>query len=109
MTGTWMRKRDTTVRFEGLDAMPPAAPLTPAFEALTDEEVERRAAADPDAGTIPPGFWDGADRMEPETEERITLRLDPDVPRWFRGLGDGHRARMNAVLRSCVDAQRKAA
>ena len=101
-----MRKRDTTVRFDSLDAMPPAPPLSPAFKAMTDMEVERRAAADPDAGAIPEGFWDGAEHVEPEAQ--ITLRLDPDVLRWFRGLGDGYRARMNAVLRSYVDAQTKA-
>ena len=100
-----MRKRDTTVRFDSLDAMPPAPPLTPAFKAMTDAEVERRAAADSDAGAIPEGFWDGADRVEPD--EQIVLRLDPEVLRWFRGLGDGYRARMNAVLRSYVDAQTK--
>ena len=101
-----MRKRDTTVRFENLDAMPPTAPLTPAFKAMTDAEVERRAAADPDAGAIPSGFWDGADRIDPEAQ--VTLQLDPDVLRWFRSLGEGYRARMNAVLRSYVDAQTKA-
>ena len=106
MTETPRRKRDTTVRFESLDAMPPAPPLTPAFKAMTDAEVEERAAADPDAGAIPTGFWDGADRVEPE--DQIMLRLDPDVLRWFRGLGDGYRARMNAVLREYVDGQTKA-
>ena len=28
---------------------------------MSDEEAERRAAADPDAGVVPPGFWDSGD------------------------------------------------
>lgn len=31
---------------------------------------------------------------------RITLACDADVVRWFRSLGHGYQARMNAVLRS---------
>lgn len=30
----------------------------------------------------------------------VTIRLDADLVRWFRGLGRGHQTRMNAVLRA---------
>lgn len=30
---------------------------------------------------------------------RVTTGLDADVARWYRGLGAGYQARMNAVLR----------
>ena len=49
--------------FDSLDAMPAAEPLSAEFKALTDEDAEARAADDPDAGTIPPGFWDEAQSL----------------------------------------------
>lgn len=101
-------KRETLVRYDSLDAMPLAEPLSDAFRALSDEEAARRVASDPDAGAIPPGFWDTAQPVEAETKEQITLRLDPDVLRYFRGTGKGYQSRINAVLKSYVQAQKKA-
>ena len=108
MTGKPTRKLEATVRFDGLDAMPPAEPLGRAFDALTDAEVEARAAADPDADTIPPGFWDTATPFEVATKEQITLRLDADVLRHFRETGRGYQTRINAVLKSYVRAKERA-
>jgi uncharacterized protein (DUF4415 family) len=87
--------------------MPPPKPLSKAFHEMTDKEAERRAAADPDAGVIPPGFWDKATLHMPQTKEQITLRLDPDVISWFKRSGKGYQSRMGAVLRSYVEAKRK--
>jgi uncharacterized protein (DUF4415 family) len=108
MSGKPTRGREATVRYDGLDAMPSAEPLSPAFKALTDEEVEARAAADPDAGLIPPGFWDTAKPFAAAGKEQITLRLDADVLRHFRGTGKGYQSRINAVLRSYVRAKERA-
>jgi len=74
---------------------------------MSDEEAERRAAADPDAGVIPPGFWDNATVRMPQSKQQITLRLDPDVIRWFKHTGKGYQSRMGAVLRSYVETKRK--
>lgn len=74
---------------------------------MSDEKVERRAAADPDAGVIPPGFWDNAELRMPPTKQQITLRLDPDVISWFKRTGKGYQSRMGAVLRGYVEAKRK--
>ncbi|WP_156368879.1 MULTISPECIES: hypothetical protein [unclassified Methylobacterium] len=46
------------MRFDSLDAMLPVEPLSSAYNALSDEEAASRAAADPDAGVIPVGFWE---------------------------------------------------
>jgi uncharacterized protein (DUF4415 family) len=35
---------------------------------------------------------------------RVTTGLDADVARWYRGLGQGYQARMNAVLRAYMHA-----
>lgn len=101
------KKRSRIVRYEKLDDIP-VKPLNRKLIEMSDEEVERRAASDPDAGVIPPGFWDKAELMMPLTKQQITLRLDPDVIGWFkRGGKKGYQSRMGAVLRSYVDAKRK--
>jgi len=107
MTAKNTRKRAKIVRYRSLDDMPPPKPLSKAFKNMSDTEVERRAAADPDAGVIPPGFWDDAKVLLPETKQQITLRLDPDVIRFFKTTGKGYQSRMGAVLRSYVEAKRK--
>jgi len=104
-----MKKREKLVRYESLDDMPPPKPLSKAFRAMSDEEVERRAKADPDAGVVPPGFWDKAQVFLPENKRQITLRLDADVIRWFRASGRGYQSRMGAVLKSYIAAQKKRA
>ena len=45
----------------------------------------------------------------PQKKESITLRIDRDVLAWFRSLGHGYQTRINAVLRSYVQAARKVA
>lgn len=109
MTARRTKKREKLVRYKSLDDMPPPPPLSKAFREMSDAEVERRAAADPDAGVIPPGFWDNAKVLLPETKQQITLRLDPEVIRWFRRSGKGYQSRMGAVLRSYVEAKRRRA
>jgi uncharacterized protein (DUF4415 family) len=99
------KKRTRLVRYESLDDMPPPKPLNRRLIEMSDEEVERRAAADPDAGIIPPGFWDNAKVLMPQAKQQITLRLDPEVIRWFKATGRGYQSRMGAVLKSYVAAK----
>ena len=107
MTVKTTKKRARIVSYESLDDMPPPKPLSKALREMSDEEVERRAAKDPDAGAIPPGFWDNATVWTPPNKQQITLRLDPDVIGWFKRTGKGYQSRMGAVLRSYVEAKRK--
>ena len=56
------------------------------------------------AGRLPAEWqkiWEG--RGAPK--ERVTLRLDRDVVRFFRSMGDGYGPRMNAILRSFMLAR----
>lgn len=55
---------------------------------------------------LPDGFWDDAEIIEPNTKTAISLRVDADVLEYFKSQGKGHLTRMNAVLRSYVEAQR---
>jgi uncharacterized protein (DUF4415 family) len=100
------KKRSKIVRYASLDQIP-VRPLNRKLIEMSDDEVERRAAADPDAGVIPPGFWDKAELRMPLTKQQITLRLDQDVIGWFKHTGKGYQSRMGAVLRSYVEAKRK--
>ena len=106
MTAKATPRRARLVRFDSLDAMPSAEPLSSEFKARPDADVQKRAANDPDAGTIPAGFWEGATPDLPENKEQVTLRLDPDVLRYFRALGRGYQSRINAVLRSYMVAKK---
>jgi uncharacterized protein (DUF4415 family) len=100
------RKPTRMVRYESLDDIP-VKPLNRKLIEMTDEEAERRAAADPDAGVIPHSFWNEATLLMPANKQQITLRLDPEVIGWFKRSGKGYQSRMGAVLRSYVEAKRK--
>lgn len=55
-------------------------------------------------GRLPPEWrevWEGRSAVK----ERVTLRLDRDVVRFFRRMGDGYGPRMNAILRSFMLAR----
>ena len=40
----------------------------------------------------------------PEKKSPVSIRLDPGVIEWFRRQGQGYQTRINAVLRSYVEA-----
>lgn len=48
-----------------------------------------------------PEDWQGLDSRQPlrQVKERVTIRLDADMLRWFRRLGPGYGQRINRVLR----------
>jgi hypothetical protein len=51
-------------------------------------------------------FWDDAEIVTPPPKKAFSIRIDEDVPEWFRSQGPGYQTRMNAVLRSFVEAQK---
>lgn len=55
---------------------------------------------------LPEGFWDTAELQEPVPKTAISLRVDADVLAFFRAQGRGYQTRMNAVLKSYVEAQK---
>lgn len=62
------------------------------------------AEAAPD---LPKNFWDDAELVNHTiTKEPISLRVDSDILEFFKAQGKGHLTRMNAVLRSYVEALR---
>jgi uncharacterized protein (DUF4415 family) len=75
-------------------------------EKMTDEEIERAIAEDPDAGTLPENWPEGVEIGMPRAKERITVRLDADVLDWFKSQGRGYQTRINAVLKAYVESQK---
>jgi uncharacterized protein (DUF4415 family) len=75
--------------------------------AMTEADIERAAAEDPDASMTTARDWEDARVVWPQTTEPVTLRLDKDVLAWFRRQGRGYQARINAVLRAFVQAHKR--
>lgn len=70
-------------------------------DALTDEEI--------DTSDIPPldeDFFANAKLRLPEPKQKITIRLDKDVVKWFKSHGKGYQTRINAVLRTYMKAHK---
>jgi uncharacterized protein (DUF4415 family) len=75
---------------------------------LTSEELANLDDSEIDYSDIPPldnSFWEKAVLTPPPGKERLTLRLDNDVLDYFKRRGRGYQSRINAVLRSYVEAQ----
>lgn len=60
-----------------------------------------------DAVDLPEDFWANAEVRPPRTKQSVHLRVDPEVLDFFKAEGSGHLTRMNAVLRSYVEARKK--
>lgn len=54
---------------------------------------------------LPPGWQQIAVAPRRGVKERMTLRLDSDVVKFFRGTGQGFQTRMNDVLRCYMHAR----
>jgi uncharacterized protein (DUF4415 family) len=76
--------------------------------ARTDAEVEAAARDDADAPPLDAEFWEKACVVMPAriAKRHQGMRLDADVIDWFKAQGPGWQTRMNAVLRSYVEAQK---
>jgi len=74
-------------------------------DALTDEDIERAVAEDPDAHPFwTEEDWKNARVVWPQGKAPVTLRLDKDIIAWFKARGRGYQTRINAVLRAFVEA-----
>jgi uncharacterized protein (DUF4415 family) len=78
-----------------------------ALDAMSEEQLERAIASDPDWKDVPRDWYKGAEAV-PARKQMIAIRLDPDVLAFFRGQGRGWQTRVNAVLRAYVEAVSKA-
>jgi uncharacterized protein (DUF4415 family) len=72
---------------------------------LTEEELEASIDYEEE------GEFDWSNVMVgiPGPKQQLTVRFDRDIVDWFKAQGAGYQTRMNAVLRSYVEAQKKQA
>jgi uncharacterized protein (DUF4415 family) len=77
-----------------------------AVDALTDEDIAKAVANDPDAAPIDID-WSDAVLVMPVRKKAISIRVDEDVLDFFKRGGDGYQGRINAVLRSYVQQMSK--
>lgn len=72
---------------------------------MTDQEIRRGIRDDPDAVPTNTEFWKRAQVVLPQPKQTATIRLDADLLGWPRSQ-KGYQTRINAVLRTYMDAQR---
>ncbi|MEZ2142378.1 BrnA antitoxin family protein [Bradyrhizobium sp. DN5] len=75
-------------------------------DALTDEDIAKAVAEDPDAAPIDID-WSDAVLVIPPKKKAISIRVDEDVLDFFKREGEGYQRRMNAVLRSYMQQKSK--
>ncbi len=75
--------------------------------ALTDEEINASIANDPDWADFKDADWSEAVIIVPPKKQPISIRIDGDVLDFFKKQGAGYQKRINAVLRSFMNASRK--
>jgi uncharacterized protein (DUF4415 family) len=91
-----MTQKNTTVRYS-----------LSAIKRKTARRASKSHANAPEAPPIGEDFWKRARVVMPSGKTSIHLRVDTDIFEWFKRQGEGHLTRMNAVLRSYVEAQKR--
>jgi uncharacterized protein (DUF4415 family) len=74
--------------------------------AMSDDEVDAAAAADPNWQDIDPDWVAKAEPLSPVRKRHLTLALDEDVIDWFRAQDRHYRTRINAILRAYMTRHR---
>ena len=77
-------------------------------DALTDAEIERMATGDKENPSTTGADWVDAVVGLPPPKTPVNAKFDSDIVDWFKSQGRGYQSRMNAVLRSFMQAKRKA-
>ena len=72
-----------------------------ALAAMPDDQIDTS-----DAPYLPDAVWMKAADQLPHTKKQITLRIDAEVLEFFKHTGARYQSRMNAVLRSYVEAHK---
>jgi uncharacterized protein (DUF4415 family) len=74
---------------------------------MTDEEIEKAIADDPDWAEFRDIDWSDAVLLIPPKKKAISIRVDEDVLDFFKREGGGYQQRINAVLRSYMQQKAK--
>jgi uncharacterized protein (DUF4415 family) len=71
---------------------------------MSDRDIEKAIATDPDTRATTAAFWKDATFVMPAPKHLLSLRVDPETIAWFKAQGKGYQTRMNAVLRAYMKA-----
>lgn len=77
------------------------------LDRVTDAEIEAAMARDPEWAGFQEIDWSDAVLVVPSKKRAISIRVDDDVLDFFKKEGAGYQRRINAVLRSYMQARRK--
>jgi uncharacterized protein (DUF4415 family) len=70
------------------------------LRAMRDSEIDFS-----DIPKLGKSFWATAKLTLPEPKDRLTIRVDHDVVQWLKKQGKGYQTRINAILRSYMEAR----
>ena len=76
-------------------------------DAMTDEDITKAIANDPDWAEFEDIDWSDAVLIIPAKKKAISIRVDEDVLDFFKREGEGYQRRINAVLRSYMQQKSK--
>jgi uncharacterized protein (DUF4415 family) len=72
---------------------------------MTDAEIVRAAADDPDTMLLDDAWFKRARLVAPAKKQMIAMRLDADILAWLRQAGKGYQTRVNALLRAVKEGR----
>ncbi len=90
------------ISVKDLERLPPGDTDWEAVNRLTDKDIARAVADDPDAAPLDLD-WSKAKLYYPVGKLPVSLRVDADVFAFFKSRGKGYQTRINAVLRSYME------
>jgi uncharacterized protein (DUF4415 family) len=67
---------------------------------MRDEDIDYS-----DIPKLDVNFWKTAKLTMHAPKDRVTIRLDHDLVEWLKKKGSGYQTRINAILRSYMNAQ----
>ncbi len=102
-------KRYTTSELRELARRGESRTDTARIEAMSDQDVERAVAGDPDWESIPDDWHKRAEAVMPRPKVPVSIRLDADLIEHFRATGRGWQTRVNAILRAYADTKKASA
>jgi uncharacterized protein (DUF4415 family) len=73
---------------------------------MTDAEIGEAVARDQDAAGLDID-WSRAEVVIPAAKQVISIRLDRDIVDYFKRTGRGYQTKINAVLRSYVQHEKR--
>ncbi|MBL7073302.1 MAG: BrnA antitoxin family protein [Candidatus Omnitrophica bacterium] len=71
------------------------------IDSMKDKDIDYS-----DIGELDGEFWEKAKLVLPHPKVKVTIRLDSQIIVWFKHKGDHYQTRINAVLKSYVNAKK---